>query len=255
GRFGEVYTGESDGKPVAIKAIKLYAKDIDNLPNAVSKEAITWSLCAHPNLLPFYGVYTLEESAYGEVCMVSPWMENGSLPEYMKRHPDLSPKTKISDVARGMAYLHVHNLIHGDLKGVNILIKPDGQACLADFGITKLFNHEITTWTSIKTGSTGHFGTLRWQAPECMLEDDPPEETANKADIYAFSCVCYEIVTSEIPFAKVGIHQVPRKVLRGIRPAVPAERVGQLTEVLSLMDDCWKHSPAERPSAPEVVKR
>ncbi|TFK21392.1 kinase-like protein [Coprinopsis marcescibilis] len=277
GRFGYVYKGESDGKPVAIKVIKIYADDINNLSKvakAVSKEAITWSLCAHPNLLPFYGVYPLEESEYGEVCMVSPWMANGNLHQYMKLHPDLSPKTKvslISDVARGMAYLHENSMIHGNLKGTNILIKPDGQACLAAFGCTELFNHEITAWTSIKTGSTGRSGTLRWQAPECMPYYDPPEEIADvqqvddvlsetarwseKVDIYAFSCVCYEIVTGQIPFGGVKDNYVQSKVIRGIRPAVPAERFGLLTELLSLMDDCWKQSPAERPSAPEVVKR
>ncbi|TFK19386.1 hypothetical protein FA15DRAFT_626808 [Coprinopsis marcescibilis] len=104
-----------------------------------------------------------------------------------------------------------------------------------------------------------------------MLDYDPPEEMANvqqvddvlgetarwseKVDIYAFSCVCYEIVTGDIPFGRMSEMSVAIKVIQGIRPAVPAERVGPLAEVLSLMEDCWKQSPAERPSAPEVVKR
>ncbi|TFK19387.1 kinase-like protein [Coprinopsis marcescibilis] len=114
GGFGDIYKGEFDGKPVAIKVIRIYRNDIKNRnlskkAKEVSKEAITWSLCAHPNLLPFYGVYTLEESGYGKVGIVSPWMENGNLHQYMKRHLGLSPKTQISlisDVARGIAYLH-----------------------------------------------------------------------------------------------------------------------------------------------------
>lgn len=103
---------------------------------AFSREAILWSQVKHPNVLPFYGVYQLDDM-YHKVCLVSPWMENGNLREYLATHPQTDrlllvsstyiPIPTISDyiqargVARGLRYLHDRNIIHGDLKGVGFL--------------------------------------------------------------------------------------------------------------------------------------
>jgi serine/threonine protein kinase len=100
-----------------------------------SKEAILWNQLNHPNVLPFYGVYYLEEERR-RICLVSPWMENGNIVRYLQENPHAPrrpfvsiarPSCKVSvvdlcieicDVIKGLEYLHRKNIIHGDLKGV-----------------------------------------------------------------------------------------------------------------------------------------
>lgn len=56
-----------------------------------AKEAILWGQLCHPNIVPFYGIYYLNE-ARRQVCLVSPWMRNGSLVDYLKNNPDAHRK-------------------------------------------------------------------------------------------------------------------------------------------------------------------
>lgn len=51
-----------------------------------SREAILWGHLSHPNILPFYGVYYLDDE-YRRICLVSPWMENGNINEYLRTFP------------------------------------------------------------------------------------------------------------------------------------------------------------------------
>lgn len=56
---------------------------------AYSREAILWSHQAHPNLLPFYGIYHLDDE-HGRICLVSPWMDNGDINAYLTEKPHVN---------------------------------------------------------------------------------------------------------------------------------------------------------------------
>ncbi|KAG5735996.1 Mitogen-activated protein kinase kinase kinase 13-B [Termitomyces sp. T112] len=83
GGFGDVYKGHFRGQEVGIKVLRLYQnEDMGKLMKVFTREAILWSQLRHPNLLPFYGVYSHD----GRVSFVAPWMENGDIGEYLKRN-------------------------------------------------------------------------------------------------------------------------------------------------------------------------
>jgi serine/threonine protein kinase len=103
GRFGEIYKGRSRNQAICLKIIKVNRKtQIKHLlkvrqfgafnnpkcltSQTVFKEALLWGHLSHPNILPFYGIYHLEDT-HGRISFVSPWMENGNVTEYLKRHP------------------------------------------------------------------------------------------------------------------------------------------------------------------------
>ncbi|KZV78773.1 kinase-like protein, partial [Exidia glandulosa HHB12029] len=73
---------------------------------------------------------------------------------------------------------------HGDIKGGNVLVSDDGVARLCDFGLSRLLEN------SQSTRQTGAKGTLRWMAPELVLEDDARHTYSS--DIWACGCLCIE---------------------------------------------------------------
>lgn len=112
-----------------------------------------------------------------------------------------SPRYQLSDVAKGLYYLHSCNVIHGDLKGVrdcsksrflalltsgqaNILVDNSGSARVADFGLAMVtHNLDSTRGTSCQRGHTA-----RWAAPEVLSEGSFSKGT----DIFSFAMVMTE---------------------------------------------------------------
>jgi len=98
------------------------------------KEVMTWKTLRHPNVLPLIGVMMSET----QFAMISDWMVNGNINDFVKAHPDanrlelVSSSFRVSllsltaesfielgDVARGLIYIHYQGMVHGDLKGVS----------------------------------------------------------------------------------------------------------------------------------------
>lgn len=85
------------------------------------------------------------------------------------------------------------NVVHGDLRGTNILVSDDWNACLADFGLTSAT--EAPTAEGALTSSSNHAGSARWFAPELVQPTSFGCERFARtpaSDVYAFACVCLE---------------------------------------------------------------
>ncbi|KAK1223481.1 Receptor-interacting serine/threonine-protein kinase 1 [Marasmius sp. AFHP31] len=120
GGFGDVWKGKIDGQFVCLKVVKVYlVSDVQKLLREYMREAIVWEQLRHPNLLPFMGMYYLDE-AREQLCLVSPWMDRGNLVKYLKNTLSelVDHQALAYDVASGLAHLHSMNIIHGDMKGV-----------------------------------------------------------------------------------------------------------------------------------------
>ena len=74
---------------------------------------------------------------------------------------------------------------------MNILVTESGKACLADFGLSNHVDAEMLTWTSESSANTT--GTVRWKAPELFNPENGKSKSTKETDVYAFSCVCYEV--------------------------------------------------------------
>lgn len=106
-----------------------------------------WRTLDHPNVLPFYGVtyigrhlysVSLQSSIYRpdtNRVQVSPWMECGTSISFVQKFPQTDVLKLLSEISEGLAYLHSLGIIHGDLRGANVLIS-DGVARLSDFGLS-----------------------------------------------------------------------------------------------------------------------
>ncbi|KAF9448603.1 kinase-like protein [Macrolepiota fuliginosa MF-IS2] len=259
GQFGEIRRGRFQNKPVCLKVIKLYERShIGRALKGFTREAIVWKQLNHPNLLPFYGIYQLDDRN-GRVCLVSPWMENGNISEYLKVNPDIARRPLIRDIVFGLDHLHAGQIAHGDLKGPNIMITPAGSACLADFGLSSVADEDILRWTTLET-STRSGGTVRWMAPELFDENDKIVRPTLFSDVFALGSVMYEILTDQMPFHEFAQnHTVMFKIFSGEKPSKPPSSAWadlELTDGLwELMDLCWSFEPDKRPTLPDIIEK
>ncbi|KAG9084724.1 hypothetical protein FS749_005007, partial [Ceratobasidium sp. UAMH 11750] len=178
GGFGDVYKGRLiGGERVAIKCARLYmGQDGTNghkILKHTARELYVWSRFKHNNVVELLGLAQFR----GHMAMISPWMDNGTLLEYIKRNPTANRYQLSADISEGVAYLHQKDTVHGDIKSYNVLISEKGVAKLTDFGCTEL--KKSTLHFSPTTNSAC---SPRWAAPEIL---DGSEERSKKADIYA----------------------------------------------------------------------
>ncbi|KAF8058732.1 kinase-like domain-containing protein, partial [Lyophyllum atratum] len=263
GGFALIYKGSFRARLVCLKVIprmeratearvKRWLKDC-------SKESILWGQLSHPNLLPFYGVYRFK----GEVAFVSPWMEHGDVNQYLRQseHRDANRVLLLLDIARGLQYLHRKGIVHGDLKGRNILVNESGRACVADFGLSSISDINILAWAS-QSSVASKGGTSRWQAPE-LLHPTSVADTRNTmaSDMYAWSCVAYEIFTGDIPFPHIeNDNLVKEEIRKGDRPEKPSASSPSVTkwglteDIWRLMWKCWETNRLMRPTVGQVVE-
>ncbi|KAF8186925.1 kinase-like domain-containing protein, partial [Mycena galopus ATCC 62051] len=155
-------------------------------------------------------------------------MANGHILQFLETAPpDTDHVSLMLDVAMGLEYLHGKRVVHGDLKGMNILVTPSGRACVADFGLSTVADAMTLRFTHSTASPKG--GTARYQAPDY---------THGESSIY------------EIPRDVT----VMIKVLEGIRPSRP-ETMPADDKLWVLMQDCWREKPCDRPSISEIVQR
>ncbi|KAK7001942.1 kinase domain-containing protein [Favolaschia claudopus] len=250
GGYGDIWKGLVRGQSVCVKMLRIFQdSDIAMAVKEFGKEALIWRQLCHPNVLPFFGLYYIEN----RLCLISPWMENGHIMEFLRANsPDMQKRfSMILDVSSGLEYLHNQNTIHGDLKGINILVTPSGRACIADFGLSIIVNAmtlRLTTSTTVN-----HKGTARYNAPELF------EEGAKTfaSDIYAFGCVAYEILTGELPFRKYNDIQIMFRVFKGERPERLPSCAGTpaLDSFWELLEMCWDGEKEKRPNTDKIIER
>ncbi|SJL06571.1 uncharacterized protein ARMOST_09913 [Armillaria ostoyae] len=258
GHFGDLWRGEVGGTEVAVKQARIYTSDnnIKKAMRVIRREAIIWGQCDHPNVLPFYGIY--RDSASSSYCLMSPFMVNGPLRQYLSNTANPGRRRLGLDITRGMGYLHKMSIVHGDLKGVrsrafsrmsialnqdkdNILISDDHRAVIADFGIS--FVMGATTFGTSSTSSRKG-GTVRWQAPE-VLNGNP---NSFSADVYSLACVYFEVFDGSMPWSNLTDGAVIMKVCVQ-KKHLPRPRFLSETDLWwVLMVQCWAHEPSDRPT-------
>ncbi|KAF7341491.1 Adenylate cyclase [Mycena venus] len=205
------------------------------------REALVWQTLQHEYILPLIGID--RETFPLSFCMVSPWMKHGTILQYLSQHGRADVDKLLLQVAKGLGYLHSMKIVHGDLRGTNILVSDEFNACLADFGLTSVI--AATTDTS----STNHAGSTRWWAPELMQPSDFGCDrfmrTPN-SDVYAFAC----LHTGRPPFFDAPEASVILKVIAGERPARPESMSDDLW---ALVTAAWAQNFCDRPDIKMII--
>ncbi|KAJ6579463.1 kinase-like domain-containing protein [Mycena vulgaris] len=244
GGYADIYRALYRTKPVALKRLRLFIQGED--PRAIRskfyKEAVIWQNLNHPNVLTLIGIYRDPYCLF----MVSPWMRRGTILRHLSDIGRADVNRLLCQISRGLQYLHSQDVVHGDLRGQNILITDDWNACLIDFGFSRYSN---------ASRSSTEGGSIRWMAPE-LLDLNIHSSQTRASDVYAFGCVCVELYTLEPPFSNIPMasdYTIICQILDGNRPTRPIEHPAMSDRLWQCVDTYWDHEPESRPSADDVV--
>ncbi|OCH85408.1 kinase-like protein, partial [Obba rivulosa] len=248
GGFADVWKGNYNGELVAVKVIRDAPRSFSGRAESLFREAVIWKYLEHPNITPFYGI----DPQNANSSFVSKWMLHGTVMDYLRRNPSAYRLDFVVHVAAGLKYLHDMGIVHGDIKGSNILINEKLIACLADFGLAALSYTEQPNTRSI-VGSS-----LRWSAPEIMNPEAFALHTAamtRQTDVFAFGVTTWEIFTGKTPFCETPLDAtVILRISQGNRPGrpSPADSHGLDDELWDMIDRCWQADYRARPEINDV---
>ncbi|MEO8034308.1 MAG: serine/threonine-protein kinase [Acidobacteriota bacterium] len=238
GAMGIVYAARDRriGRRVALKTIELAPNRFSDETSAdqffkrLQREAEVCGSLLHPNIV------TLYEAGYDDSGRISflamELVEGDTLLSLIKRQrPEALPLEQAlriaEDVLRGLAHAHAKGIIHRDIKPANILLTDGGTAKLADFGIARPQDSDLT-------GSDTLLGTPSYMAPEQVLG----ERLTTQADVFSLGVVLYEMLSATKPFAGDQIAIILNHIVRTdvpnvarVNPAVP-KSVGDFVERL-----------------------
>jgi hypothetical protein len=199
GGFGRVFKGtRDDGVEVAIKIPKTFDKRAEK---TFVTEVSNWSRLDHPNIVSLYD-YKILPIPYIETEFCDAKVQKGmkSLQEAI---------SIVYDVASGLQYAHGKNIIHGDVKLSNILIK-NGVFKISDWGLSKLKTEDSVTLSG---------ATPSYAAPEQISQEFGRAD--ERTDIYQLGNVFYELLTGRLPF-EGDLSQVYSSILKN-KPVHPVE--------------------------------
>lgn len=236
------------GSRVAVKVLRSGPPEDVAAIKRVLTELYHWTRLDHENVLPILGITTSYDLT---VSLVIKWMDGGNAHAFVQ-DPNVDPRPLLLGIARGLQYLHEcqpNPVIHGDLKGPNVLISEQGQPLLTDYGLPPLLSGSFSVSVSVQS-----LGALNWTAPE-ILESEEQEITI-PGDIWGFGMTALELFTRQVPFRNIeGFHNIRRRVSAGPpkRPDAESTYARMTDEWWSICMLCWHNDPSSRPDASSLV--
>jgi serine/threonine protein kinase len=185
---------------------------------------------------------------------------DADLRNFMKKKLEPAPRPKprpftrsgeldiITQIAKGMYYLHTQQYVHGDLKCTNILVKKSGDYLEVKIADLRNAMKLGGPWDQAAFEVACLTRRPRWTAPEAIKLFGgvrPSPDSLLKSDVYSFAMTCYEVVTGKYPFDGIKDNALLEQIEAGVRPELPGELDDGLRGVIT---SCWDTDPNNRPN-------
>ncbi len=234
GDLGAIYQGTWREQPVTIKCFDHTATDAER--HQLAREAQVMSRLHHEAIAQFYGACLDSE----RMCLLMSIMEKGDLFSTLSLFSITDRLQMAKDLARGLAYLHAHDMVHGDIQPKHIGVNRYNQAKWTDFGLVKVRSMNIATLAKMSQEAA-------WQAPESWQNR---AALSPASDIYSFGMLLWTLMTGQLPYANSSPSSIMRLVQRGEREAIPGHWPRAL---ITLIEACWNADASQRPEAKQVA--
>lgn len=185
GTFGSVYKYESNSNIYAIKKLHI-PNDNNGIPLTTIREIKILKNINNHNILKLIDVFFYKEiNMEPTLCLVFPFYD-GDLCNYLNNKKLKSKEIKkiMFQIIEGLKYLHNNKIIHRDLKTANILLDKNMDIKICDFGLSRTYDIEQTSYTPGVV-------TLWYRAPELLLGN---EEYDEKIDMWSAGCILAEML-------------------------------------------------------------
>ncbi|CAK7354902.1 unnamed protein product [Dovyalis caffra] len=270
GTFGHVYLGfnSGSGQMCAIKEVRVISDDLSSkeclkqlnqilqmqthfpldvlaiadvfLTTAPGQQEINLlSQLSHPNIVRYYGSELSEET----LSVYLEYVSGGSIHKLLQEYgafnePVIQNYTR--QILSGLAYLHGRNTVHRDIKGANILVGPNGEIKLVDFGMAK----HITACSSMLSFK----GSPYWMAPEVVMNTNG---YSLAVDIWSLGCTILEMATSKPPWSQYeGVAAIFKIGNSKDMPYIPDYLSN---DAKSFIKRCLQRDPSARPTAAQLL--
>lgn len=244
GGFGEVWLSLQTNidRKVAMKVGHAPIDD-ETIQIRFERECIALGrLSGHPNIVDVFTAGLLKD---GRPYLMLEYVSGGTLWQRLNRAKiDEQTLSRIGvELAAALSVAHTAGVLHRDLKPENVLLRPDGQAVLGDFGIARLHDSDNTTTHGI-TASVAY-------APPEVLAGEP---ASMASDLYGIGICLLTAATQSVPFLKKAdesVHPIINRVLAESPPDL--SEYGYSEEFAAIVDQLLSKESKERPLSAEVV--
>ena len=249
GGMGEVYRARDTklGRDVAIKVLpEAFARDTDRMAR-FQREAKVLASLNHPNIASIYG---LEDSGSTH-ALVMELVEGPTLADRIKAGPiPIEEELRIAkQICEALEYAHERGIVHRDLKPANVKVTADDAVKILDFGLAKALegdaaSADISTSPTISRAAT-QAGVLLGTAAYMSPEQAKAKPVDRRADIWAFGCVLYEMLTDKQSFTGETVTDTLAAVIRA-EPDWSQLPAATPIRVRVLLQRCLQKDPKQR---------
>ena len=230
GGMGQVWEAVDSrlGRRVAVKVLKQEFSSDPEFLERFRAEARIVAMLNHPGIAAVHDYGETDMDGEGRTAYLVMELVNGEpLNSVLKRSGRLSLRhalDMLEQTGRALQVAHSAGLVHRDVKPGNILITPNGQVKLTDFGIAKAVDAAPVTQTGMV------MGTAQYIAPEQALGED----ATAASDVYALGVVGYEAVSGKRPFTGDGALTVAMKHIKETPAPLPADLPPNVRELIEI---------------------